>query len=525
MKNAGLPALDSFTLFEFRRDTSNQTVHTYMFKVIMPNLEESKEIEMKSIIKHAGTQRAGVFILATLMLIVLGACQSATPVAPSVTVSDQAIIEGTVTISEVVSDGDGWLVIHADGGSGPGMVIGHAAVSAGENADVLVEIDVDNATPRLFAMLHTDAGEAGNYEFPGDDVPVSAGGSVVTPVFQVTGGLPAVTPSVTVSDQDIVEGTVIIAEVVSDGAGWLVIHADGGGGPGMVIGHAAVSYGVNTDVVVEIDIDNATPRQFAMLHTDAGEAGNYEFPGDDGPVAVDGNVVTPAFQVTGGLPALTPSVTVSDQDIVEGTVTIVEVVSDGAGWLVIHADGGSGPGMVIGHATVSYGVNIDVVVKIDIDNATPRLFAMLHTDAGETGNYEFPGDDGPVAVDGNVVTPAFHVTGGLPALTPSVTVSDQDIVEGTVTIAEVVSDGSGWLVIHADGGGGPGMVIGHAAVSYGVNTDVVVELDMENVTDKLFAMLHTDAGVIGTYEFPGDDGPVRVDGNVVTPSFQANKLD
>ncbi len=114
------------------------------------------------------------------------------------------------------------------------------------------------------------------------------------------------TPSVTVNDQPIVNGTVTIAEVVSDGPGWLVVHAQKDGKPGPVLGHSAVSDGVNTNVVVEIDVSGATETLYAMLHTDAGTVGTYEFPGPDGPVSVDGKIVTPPFKVTGGLPAMLP---------------------------------------------------------------------------------------------------------------------------------------------------------------------------------------------------------------------------
>lgn len=103
---------------------------------------------------------------------------------------------------------------------------------------------------------------------------------------------------------------------------------------------------------------------------------------------------------------------------------------------------------------------------------------------------------------------------------PYVEVNDQTLADGTVTIAGVGSDGPGWIVIHADDGG-PGPVVGYAAVTDGNNTDVVVEIDTEAATETLYAMLHTDAGVEGTYEFPGDDGPVSVDGSVVVQPFTA----
>jgi predicted lipoprotein with Yx(FWY)xxD motif len=105
-------------------------------------------------------------------------------------------------------------------------------------------------------------------------------------------------------------------------------------------------------------------------------------------------------------------------------------------------------------------------------------------------------------------------------VTPSVKVADQAIANDAVTIAQVVSKGPGWIVIHADKNGAPGPVLGHAAVKDGENLNVVVMLAAEGRTDTLYAMLHTDAGTVGTYEFPGADGPVSVDGKVVTPAFK-----
>jgi predicted lipoprotein with Yx(FWY)xxD motif len=108
-------------------------------------------------------------------------------------------------------------------------------------------------------------------------------------------------------------------------------------------------------------------------------------------------------------------------------------------------------------------------------------------------------------------------------VTPFVEVSDQDIVDDSVTIAEVVSSGPGWLVIHAEADGNPGPVLGYTAVEDGENTDVVVEIDAAQATDTLYAMLHTDAGIIGTYEFPGDDVPVTIGSEMVSIAFTVTK--
>jgi plastocyanin len=107
------------------------------------------------------------------------------------------------------------------------------------------------------------------------------------------------------------------------------------------------------------------------------------------------------------------------------------------------------------------------------------------------------------------------------SLEPSVLVADQEIVDGTVTAAEVVSNGPGWLVIHADAGGSPGPILGYSPVASGLNSNVRVELDLSAATSTVYAMLHTDAGTVGTWEFPeGPDLPVTVDGQVVSPAFE-----
>lgn len=104
----------------------------------------------------------------------------------SVSVRDQLIRAGSVVIDQVVSDGPGWIVIHADNGGAPGAVIGFRFVANGLNSNVEVMIDEAFATDVLFAMLHIDAGELSAYEFPGDDIPATRDGSVVLEAFSIT---------------------------------------------------------------------------------------------------------------------------------------------------------------------------------------------------------------------------------------------------------------------------------------------------------------------------------------------------
>jgi len=214
---------------------------------------------------------------------------------PAVVVSDQDASQGTVIIDEVTAAQPGWVVIHISQDGAPGPVIGYARVSEGQNLDVPVEIDLDRATTELFAMLHVDEGYRGEYEFPGPDVPAMAGEVVVNEPFVVN--LPAPEPSVAASDQGAADGVVTIDRVVAGQGGWIVIHIDAGGAPGPVIGYSQVGPGLSLDVPVTIDLAQATPVLFAMLHLDAGQPGVYEFPGDDGPVLSGDAVVMAPFQL------------------------------------------------------------------------------------------------------------------------------------------------------------------------------------------------------------------------------------
>jgi plastocyanin len=105
-----------------------------------------------------------------------------------------------------------------------------------------------------------------------------------------------------------------------------------------------------------------------------------------------------------------------------------------------------------------------------------------------------------------------------------VAVRDQAIAEGTVTIDEVSAAEPGWIVIHIDDNGSPGAVIGYAPVGIGHHPDVVVTIDSAQATPTLHAMLHVDAGVIGEYNFPGEDGPAfDIGGYIVMSAFEVGE--
>ena len=124
-------------------------------------------------------------------------------------------------------------------------------------------------------------------------------------------------PSVSVEDQPVLGGQVKIEEVGYSDPGWIVIHAEGDGQPGAVIGYAPIQPGENKDVLVKIDVSRATPILYAMLHVDLGQRGTFEFPGPDVPVAVNNQPVVQPFLATDLQP------TNQIQNLTGGTVTAV----------------------------------------------------------------------------------------------------------------------------------------------------------------------------------------------------------
>ncbi len=127
------------------------------------------------------------------------------------------------------------------------------------------------------------------------------------------------------------------------------------------------------------------------------------------PAATPMSLAIPGTGQTAQAPASSYPVVVKDQ-VLDGTsVVIAKVVSQGPGWMTIHAQEKGIIGPVIGYTHVNPGENDNVVVQIDAQKATPMLYAMLHVDAGKVGVYEFPGADVPVMVNGVMISPAFHV--------------------------------------------------------------------------------------------------------------------
>jgi hypothetical protein len=117
---------------------------------------------------------------------------------------------------------------------------------------------------------------------------------------------------------------------------------------------------------------------------------------------------------------IVPCLQIGDQDARLGEVTAGRVCATRRAWLVIYRDEAGAPGPPIGMTLVPFGVSDNVIVEIDLEQATPQLFAQVHQDLGQPEVFD-PADtveSGPVEFN---VTLAELPTGPTATDTPEST--------------------------------------------------------------------------------------------------------
>jgi hypothetical protein len=439
---------------------------------------------------------------------------TATPVKPTLAVSDQSIDQdGSLFIDSVTVLEPSWLVIHAEREGQVGEVLGETAVSVGTSTDVEILIDPLQATDRLTAMIHVDNGREGDFEFPGEDDPLLENGSTIAHSFAIERLMDL--PEIQAIDQEILEdGLVRIDSVRAPGPGWVAIHAQEDDVIGSILGFTFVEAGQTDDVVVHIPWREATPALVAMLHEDGGEAQRFDFPDEDLPVLALGEPVVAEFQVT-----YPPHLVVFDQPVIDNTVIIDRVISNGPGWLVVYADEGDSPGLIIGSAPLADGLNEAVSVELLGSDVTEQLFIFLHEDTEPGDGFVSPTIDPQLMYQGRIANPFSFNTD------PGNYIGSQDQVlqevdgETAVLVPFAVTEVDAWAVIYNDDGGERGEVIGQTWLAPGVNRDVLVTIDPELVTDTLYAVLHWDAGTTQDFEPGGTDVPFQRNRSIIQSPF------
>lgn len=359
------------------------------------------------------------------------------------------------------------------------------------------------------------------------------------------------TGSIVVDDEEMLQDRMLtINSVTMSDDGWVVVHRDNGGSPmvpEIISVPEPVEAGTTSNVMIELKDGVAVEdgeTLWVMLHTDKGQIGTYEFDtanGIDAPIMdASDNIVTESFMVSveTDAPAM---LTATDQDLVNGVVYVETITLEEDGYVVVHASNAAGDGPMVPEIIsepvyLEAGTYSNVGVPLTDDanvEAGDTLWVMLHKDTGEEGVYEFDGSNGldlPFMDGENIVMTSITINSvSDAAMSGTITVDDQALVDNTITVENVFLDMNGWVVVHASNEAGDGPMVPEIIsepvyLEAGENDDVQITFTEDAnlaVGDTVWVMLHNDTGVEDVYEFDGMNGldlPLTDDsGVVVTP--------
>ena len=322
---------------------------------------------------------------------------------PYIEVTDQDVkLDGVVQIDEVFALAPSWLVIQTFEDGIIGRVIGQASIDEGQSSNLQVPIRWRDATANLIAVLHEDRERPGGFN-AANDLPLLVANEPVTTQFAVQ--LP---PDIFIYDQPVMGGRLVLERVISPKAGWLVVYSSDNGQPDRIIGSEKVSQGINYLVETEVVAPAATSQLLLQLHEETNNPAEFNFPLSDPVATFDGQPIPPTTVNTNpGNYLITQDQTLGE----ENEVVIPLVVTDLDSWAVIYSQDADGrPDEILGQGWLPAGINRDIRIAIPAGMAGEPLLAVLHQDADNPREFDFPdGDDVPLQRNRQIILSPFSL--------------------------------------------------------------------------------------------------------------------
>ncbi len=239
---------------------------------------------------------------------------------------------------------------------------------------------------------------------------------------------PAPANQITLHNQEIHQGILMVDAVNAAQDGWIVIYDRPSFDKDGIVGYAPVKKGLNQNVRVTLDTNQIKNLStlWARLHVDNPPVGVFEWgyngrPYNDAPVMQDGQPVVVPFGLSGDSAPLSiaPAITVKNQAIqVHNPMVVDSVTTPVDGWIVIYKNQSLTPGAIVGYAPVYQGTNTGVKVALDakVAQGNPILWVVLQADNGahslfEWGTYGRTMADVPVVYEGKAVMAPFDSRG------------------------------------------------------------------------------------------------------------------
>lgn len=185
-------------------------------------------------------------------------------------------------------------------------------------------------------------------------------------------------------------------------------------------------------------------------------------------------------------PDFTGSITGQDQTVSQNILNLQSVTVDTDAWVVVRKvnDDNTFSDPIAEPFFLEEGTHSNIEIELDNTNAAEvtledgdTVVAILHFDDGD-GEFEFDGTTGADGTindaNGSAVIKEIVIT------SPAFTISDQAVVDNTITYDNVTVQSNSWIVVHdqnEDGTMNEEEIVGYAYVEAGSNDDVVVTFE------------------------------------------------
>jgi len=490
-------------------------------------------------VDHYRNRRRALWWLVPLLLIPFLVCMLAwlvarnggidnTPSSPpaAMQVDPQRVTGGSVTLDRVVAPQNSWVTLYRTNANGQpdlSAPLGVAPIGAGESTDVHVPLDQPVASgEQVAAVLHADNGVSGTFEPNGADTPLTVNGDATAATFALgaAGALAAAAqastppPSQPVSASGSAQASASGTPAGDAGAAAAptLSTASGASSSAAALAGAAAGQGTSTDQVAAADA--TTTGTADTLGATAGVAGAATSGSDL--TATAGAAATTATGAIGSTPdtSTAPSAASTATD-----ATATSEAFDAMPGTTVSAE----------TSTASAAASDTTTAQID---ATPDATTASTGEATDDEVATAAASDTVITsgtATGNTTTPDSTATAlNVDPNEASIVGAQQAGSSDTVTLERVVAPADGWVAVYrrnADGTPSYDDLLGSAPVQQGENTGVDVPLTEALGADEAVAVLHGDAGTIGTFDDPNSvDLPLTANGALVAATIAASDV-
>lgn len=321
----------------------------------------------------------------------------------SVSASDQTVTGDSLTVDNVQAETDAWLVVRRTDENGE-LISNAVFIEENTNTSMTVMLNqtwsdgVTQEGETIVLLLYRDDGD-GVYDSSDDNVLLTNEQGNATDSILITTSAQG-SEAFTARNQILTQNNLTLENVNVEQDSWIVVTNTGQNE--MVSEPYFVAAGSHDNVRIPLtNLANLTGNvdgdDFDLSifedNPDEGVQGEFDAEFDTTPVTDESGA-----EVGGTVNVTSPNFTITDQDVVDNTVTFDEVAGAGDSWITVYNENTEGTideSDIVGRAFVGAGTTDPVTVTFDDDfTYTPgqSIFPRLHLDDPADQEFTFEAD-------------------------------------------------------------------------------------------------------------------------------------